>query len=137
MIEPSRMSIHLSVISTFRFAQQRLRTTMIEFLFPPRTSVIQYISFYKNAFFLELTFYIVFYIYIYIFFLSNQTMRVESKRRTFCLIKNNKLLVFTRLGYIRAGMEIQLKQVSSSTSFKFVNQEDITVPRDPMVGGGE
>lgn len=62
-------------------------------------------------------------------------MRVESKRRTFCLVKNNKLLVFTRLGYIRAGMEMQLKQVSSS-SFKFMNHEDITVPTDPVGGGG-
>ena len=79
--------------------------------------------------------YIVFYTYIYIF-LSNQTMRVESKRRTFCLIKNNKLLVFTRLGYIRAGMEMQLHQVSSSSSLKFMNHEDITVPRDPVGGGG-
>ena len=80
--------------------------------------------------------YSVLYIYIYFFFLSNQTMRVESKRRTFCLIKNDKLLVFTRLAYIRAGMEMQLQQVSSSSSFKFMNHEDITVPRDPVGGGG-
>ena len=38
-------------------------------------------------------------------------MSIERERNAFCLIKNNKLLVFTRLGSIKAGMEMLLKSL--------------------------
>lgn len=74
------------------------------------------------------------YKYIYVYFLSNQTMSIERERRTFCLMKNNKLLVFTRLGCLRAGMEMRLKRSStrSATSVLVV----IGPWQETLPGGG-